>query len=136
MACRSSKLIMKIKSGEARGFNFTIKTNTGMTDVSGNPIYEALDLTNYIVSFQIKKYPYATVEPIINKTITLVQDGAVGWINDPENGKFVVEITSNDLDKLVPEKDYYLILTLINGDTKVIISGEGDQSGIFRVCQS
>jgi len=136
MACKNNRLAMKIKSGEARGFGFTIKTNTGRTDTSGNPIYQALNLTGYTIEFQIKKYPYYTVEPIINKEITDLQDGSVGWITDARNGKFTVQITLDDLSKLIPEKDYYLIITLINGDTRLIISGEGDKSGVFRVCQS
>lgn len=136
MACKNNRLVMKIKSGEARGFGFTIKTNTGRVDTSGQPIYRVLDLTNYTVEFQIKKYPYYTVEPIINKEITELQDGSTGWITDPRNGKFTVQITLDDLEKLIPEKDYYLIITLINGETRLIISGEGDKSGIFRVCQS
>lgn len=139
MACRSNRLVMKIKSGEARGFTFTIKTNSGLNDINGNPEYNALDLTDYTVSFQIKKYPYYTVDPIIDKEITQLQDGTVGWIlyqSGENKGKFIVQITLEDLAKLVPEKDYYLILTLITGDQRIIISGEGDTSGIFRVCQS
>ena len=139
MACRSNRLVMKIKSGEARGFTFTIKTNSGLTDMNGNVIYNVLDLTDYTVSFQIKKYPYYTVDPIIDKEITLLQDGTVGWIleqSGDDKGKFIVQITLEDLTKLIPEKDYYLILTLITGDQRIIISGEGDTSGIFRVCQS
>lgn len=136
MACKSNRLVMKIKSGEARSFGITVKTNTGTFNTKGEPIYRALDLTGYTVNFEIKKYPYFTVEPIISKQITNIEDGAIGWIYDPTNGKFSVQITMNDMEKLVPEKDYYLILTLVNGDTRLIISGEGDTSGIFRVCQS
>lgn len=136
MACKSNRLVMKIKSGEARSFGVTVKTNTGTFNTKGEPIYRALDLTGYTVNFEIKKYPYYTVEPIINKEITELQDGSTGWITDPRNGKFTVQITLDDLAKLIPEKDYYLILTLVNGDTRLIVSGEGDTSGIFRVCQS
>ena len=138
MACRSNRLVMKIKSGEARGFTFTIKTNTGLVQ-DGKPVYRVVDLTDYTVSFQIKKYPYFTVDPIIDKEITFLQDGTIGWILDQsgdDKGKFIVQITMDDMAKLVPEKDYYLILTLQTGDQRIIISGEGDTSGVFRVCQS
>ena len=138
MACRSNRLVMKIKSGEARGFTFTIKTNTGLIQ-DGQPVYRVVDLTDYTVSFQIKKYPYFTVDPIIDKEITSLQDGTIGWILDQsgdDKGKFIVQITMDDMSKLTPEKDYYLILTLQTGDQRIIISGEGDTSGIFRVCQS
>lgn len=138
MACRSNRLVMKIKSGEARGFTFTIKTNTGLIQ-DGQPVYRVVDLTDYTVSFQIKKYPYFTVDPIIDKEITSLQDGTKGWILDQsgdDKGKFIVQITMDDMSRLIPEKDYYLILTLQTGDQRIIISGEGDTSGIFRVCQS
>lgn len=140
MVCQNNRLVIKIKSGEARGIGITIKTNSGTLDpLTNKPIYNALDLSPYTISFQIKKYPYFTVEPIIDKEITMVEDGTVGWILNQagdNKGKFIVQITLEDLAKLTPEKDYYLILTLISGDTRTIISGENEKSGIFRVCKS
>lgn len=136
MACKNNRLVMKIKSGEEKGFNFTIKANAGFNDVNGNPVYNPVDLSDYVVEFQIKKYPYYSVQSIIEKIITLDEQEGIGWINNPTNGNFVVQITLEDLEKLVPEKDYYLIITLVTKDNRIIISGENDKSGIFRVCQS
>jgi hypothetical protein len=136
MACKHKKLIMKIKSGETKGFNFTIKSNSGLLDTDGQPIYNPVDLSQYTIEFQIKKYPYFSVESIIEKTITTAEDNYNGWIYSPTTGQFSIQITQEDMDKLIPEKDYYVILTMVNGDIRTIISGQGDTSGIFRVCQS
>lgn len=135
MACKNNRLVIKIKSGEAKDYGITVKVKSGI-DESGNLVYKPLNLTEYTVDFEIKLYPYFSVEPIIYKHITTLEDGSVGWITDPLNGKFKVQITLEDMQKLIPNKDYYLIVTLLNGEDRIIISGEGDTSGIFRVCQS
>lgn len=136
MACRNKRLIMKIKSGEAKGFSFTIKSNSGLLDTDGQPIYNPVNLTEYTIEFQIKKYPYFTVPSILEKKITTTEDDYNGWIFSPETGQFSIQITLEDMEKLTPETDYYVILTMVNGDVRTIISGQGDTSGIFKVCQS
>lgn len=132
MAFKNNRLVMKIKSGEAKGVGFTIKGKDNNT-------YKPIDLTQYTVEFEIKNYPYFTVEPIIKKVLTLEQDSTVGWILeqvDDNVGRFIVQITLEDMAKLIPEKEYYLIITLVNGSTRVNISGEGEKSGVFIVCKS
>lgn len=129
MTCVHKRLVMKIKSGESRSFGFTIQSRD-------NKIYTPLDISGYTVEFEIKKYPYFTVDPIIKKKITETQDDINGWIYNPTQGKFTVAITLEDQEVLVPEKEYYVIITLINGTTRLIISGEGEHSGIFKVCKS
>ena len=133
MVCNKNRLVMEVKSGEARGFGFTIK----IKDVEGN--YNPMDLSEYNVNFEIKLYPYFSVDPLISKVLTLEQNSYTGQIEDQsgdDKGKFTVEITQDDLEKLVPSQEYYVIITLVNGDTKIIISGEGNTSGIFRFCKS
>lgn len=130
MTCAKNRLVVKIQSGEARSFGFTIKAKNSLDE------YVPMDLTQYIVDFQIKEYPYASVNPIINKEITLDEDTLNGWIYEPTLGKFKVEINQDDMDILIPGKEYYLVITLINGETRIIISGEGDNVGTFMVCNS
>lgn len=139
MVCnnKNNRLLMEVKSGESRGFGFTIKQLSGQ-DEDGNNVYEPMKLTDYQVVFEVKRYPYNSVEPLISKTLTTEVDNYTGWILDQDEypGQFQIQLTADDLDNLVPEQQYYVILTLVNGDTKIIISGEGDTSGILRFCQS
>lgn len=138
MVCsnENNRLLMEVKSGESRGFGFTIKQLTGTQDDS--PVYDPMNLSDYNVVFEVKKYPYNSVDALISKTLTTEVDNYTGWILDQDEypGQFQIQLTEIDLDNLVPEQQYYVILTLVNGDTKIIISGEGDTSGILRFCQS
>ena len=136
MACYKNRLVIKIKSGEVRPVGFTIKSKKV---VLGNVEYIPVDLTNYSVDFEVKLYPYNSVEPIIKKSITTIQDSSTGWIYEQTGediGRFFVQITEEDMNKLIPEKEYSVIVTLINGTNRIIISGEGDSSGILEVCKS
>lgn len=135
MACTNNKLVVKIQSGEVRSFGFTVKNKSELQQPDGS-YYTPMDLTEYLVDFQIKEYPYASVTPIIHKVLDLEEDSDNGWIYDPTKGKFEVVITLDDMDILIPGKEYNLVITLINGDTRIIISGEGDNVGIFMVCNS
>ena len=135
MSCTNDRLVMEVKSGEARNFGFTIEQKYGQ-DLSGNPVYVPMDLTDYTVNFEIKRYPYFSVEPLISKTITTADDEYNGSIYNATDGQFKVNITLADLETLVPSQEYYVIITLLNGDTRIIISGEGNTSGVFRFCKS
>lgn len=130
MACTNNRLVVKIQSGETRSFGFTIKNKDSLDD------YVPMDLTQYEVIFQIKEYPYASVKPIIEKVLDLEEDTEQGYIYEPTEGRFQVVITLDDMDILIPGKEYYLVITLVNGDTRIIISGEGDNVGMFMVCNS
>ena len=135
MTYSNNRLVMEVKSGEARSFGFTIEQK-GATDLYGNVTYDPIDLTNYTVEFDIKPYPYFSVAPLISKRVTTTPDEYNGTIYNPTQGQFKVNITLEDLGQLVPSQDYYAIITLVNGDTRMIISGEGNTSGIFRFCKS
>lgn len=135
MVCSKNRLVMEVKSGEARGFGFTIKNKSEILQPDGT-YYTPMDLTNYTVQFQVKKYPYFSVQSIIDKIVTTEEDMENGWIYNPEGGQFKVELTLEDLNKLIPSQDYYVIITLLNGNQRIIISGEGDKSGILRFCKS
>ena len=122
MLCNSNRLVVEVKQGESRSFGFTIKQK-------GEP----MDLTNYTVTVQIKKSPYFKVKPLIEKRVTTTLTGD-GRIYDAELGKFKITFTKTDTTELPPD-DYYLIIFLENGPTKIIISGEGNKSGILRFCK-
>ena len=122
MLCNSNRLVLEVKQGESRSFGFTIKQK-------GEP----MDLTDYSVTVQVKKSPYFKVKPLIEKRVTteLTDDGR---IYDAEQGRFKITFTEVDTTELSPD-DYYLIIFLDNGPTKIIISGEGNKSGILRFCK-
>ena len=122
MLCNSNRLVVEVKQGEARSFGFTIKHNK-----------EPMDLADYQVVVQIKKSPYFKVKPLIEKRVTteLSDDGR---IYDAALGQFKITFSEADTTILPPD-DYYLIIFLENGPTKIIISGEGNNSGILRFCK-
>lgn len=122
MLCNSNRLVLEVKQGESRSFGFTIKQK-------GEP----MNLTDYTVTVQVKKSPYFKVKSLIEKRVTteLSDDGQ---IYGAELGQFKITFTESDTTKLPPD-DYYLIIFLENGPTKIIISGEGNKSGILRFCK-
>ena len=122
MLCNSNRLVVEVKQGEARSFGFTIKQK-------GEP----MDLTDYTVTVQVKKSPYFKVKSLIEKRVTTTLTGD-GRIYDAEQGQFKITFTESDTTELPPD-DYYLIIFLENGPTKIIISGEGNKSGILRFCK-
>lgn len=122
MLCNSNRLVVEVKQGEARSFGFTIKQK-------GEP----MDLTNYHVVVQVKKSPYFKVKPLIEKRVT-TEPSEDGRIYDAEIGQFKVTFTELETSSL-PPNDYFLIIYLVNGPTKIIISGEGNTSGILRFCK-
>lgn len=134
MDCCDNRLVIELKSGEARAFNITIQGKTGGF-IDGEPQYKGFDLNNYTLELDIKDYPNFKVKPIIHKDITTKNiDGS--YISDANKGKVVINFSLEDLEKLPDIKDYYLILTLVSGTQRIIISGEGDNSGVLRYCKS
>lgn len=124
MVCQDARLVLEIKQGESRGFGFTIEQDN-----------QPMNLTGFTVLFEVKRSPYFVLPAIITKTITETSsDIDTGRISYPLEGKFKVIITEDETIKYNPA-DYFLIITLIDQDTKIIISGEGDTSGIFRICK-
>lgn len=120
----SQRLLLEIKQGTSRTYGFTIKQG-------GNP----MDLTKYTVIFEVKPAPYYTVPDLIYKELTTTSDDrVVGNIYNPTEGQFKVTFNIEDYIKL-PPNDYYLVVTLVEGTTRIIISGEGQASGIFRICK-
>lgn len=107
---------LKVKQGEEKSVGFTIKQNG-----------EAMDLTDYIVHFHVKKTPVATSKPIVDKYITTSTFDSIyninglkvqipsdineaGQITDATNGIFQVHL--NEEDTSYPTGDYYLIISL------------------------
>ena len=122
MLCNSNRLVLEVKQSEARSFGFTIKQKD-----------EPMDLSDYTVIVQVKKSPYFKVKTLIEKRVTTeLTDN--GRIYDAEQGQFKITFTEVDTTELPPD-DYYLIIFLENGPTKIIISGEGNKSGILRFCK-
>lgn len=92
------------------------------------------DLTGLEVHFQVKIAPYFNLPSLIDKIISETSSEVdVGLISYPTEGKFKVQITEQEA--LRNPYDYALIITVVDKDTKYIISGEGNTSGIFRVCK-
>lgn len=121
--CNDERLELVIKQGEQRSYSFTIK------DKSGNPV----DLSSSTIEVQVKNYPLYKVNSIFTMPLNR-ESSENGQITDPTNGKFVLTITEEQSSSLVP-KEYYLIITMITGTNRVIISGEGQASGVLVVCK-
>lgn len=120
--CNKDRVELLIKQGEQRSYIFNI-TNADTTP---------LDLSGKEILVEIKKYPLYKVKPLIEITLSNINNGN-GYINDPTNGQFTLTLTENE-SSLNPA-EYYLIITMISGSEKIIISGEGDLSGILKICR-
>jgi hypothetical protein len=128
-----NRLVVEIKQGEARGFGFTIQQKVFNTETQEYEL-KPFDLTGMEVHFQVKIAPYFNLPSLIDKIISETSsEVAVGLISYPTEGKFKVQITEQEA--LRNPYDYALIITVVDKDTKYIISGEGNTSGIFRVCK-
>lgn len=134
MSCGNNRLIVEMKQGESRSFAFTLKNKTG-SYTNDKPDYEPYNLNDCIIEFDIKEYPFESVTPIIHKVLTTndVSDSYI--LQPPENGKFVVNMLATDTIGLSPDKEYSLVITLVNGDTRIIISADDNNSGVFRFCK-
>lgn len=141
MECCNNRLVIELQSGEIRNYGMTIETQVGNTGV-----YKPMNLSQYTIEVDIKKYPYASVESLIHKELIESEAGLYdSYIlpqvssSNPDTdtiGKFVIGFTLDDISLLEPNKDYYIIITLVNGEQRIIISGEGDNVGILRLCNS
>ena len=123
MSCPNlDELVLEVKQGEARGFNFTINQD-------GTPF----DLTGWTVNVQIKNAPYYSIPPMVEKIITETSDlNTAGRIMSPTEGQFTLQI--NQEDALYPPFDYYLTIFLTDGTQNINISGDGNYNAIYRVC--
>lgn len=118
----SNELVLQVRQGESRGFEFTIKTD-------GEPF----DLTDWTINFNVKEAPYESLKPLISKVITTTSDtNTNGIIDNPTGGQFNVTISQEDT--LLPPYDYYLVITMTNETQIINISGDGNEKAVFRVC--
>lgn len=136
MSCNNGKhLVLEVNQGYPRGYSFTINQIHYTLDEDGNEIgvIEPLDLTGYTIEFRVKEAPYYKLKSLISKDITTTEDLTQGWISEPTEGKFQVQLTKEDTLKL-PPKDYALCVYIKDKDTFTNISGDGNKFAIFRVC--
>ena len=119
----NKELVLEVKQGEQRAYGFTIKQDT-----------LPMDLTNWTVNFEVKEAPYEAIKPLIAKIVSTTSDEATqGIIYNPTGGQFKVNILAEET--LLPPYDYYLIVTLTDGQQIINISGDGNTKSIFRVCR-
>lgn len=135
MVCSNhNRLVLEINQGCPRGFEFTLLEK--IYD-SGEDTYKEVpfDLTGRTIEVQVKMAPYIKLPALISKTITQDSDSdLVGLISEPTEGKFVMQFTKEDVDKL-PPNDYALIVLLVDSEqSKYHLSGDGNNYAIFRVC--
>lgn len=121
-SCNDDRVELLIKQGEQRSYIFNI----------ANADTTPLDLSGKEILVEIKKYPLYKVKALVEITLSNIDNGN-GYINDPTNGQFTLTLTENE-SSLNPA-EYYLIITMISGSERIIISGEGDLSGILKVCR-
>lgn len=136
MTCNNNEhLVLEINQGCPRGYSFTINQQTRGINEDGNEIIviEPLDLTGYTIEFRVKEAPYYKLPSLISKDITENEVPTVGFIEEPTEGKFQVQLTMEDTLKL-PPRDYALCVYLKDKDTFTNISGDGNRFAIFRVC--
>lgn len=120
--CNKDKIELLVKQGTTQSFKLIIR------DKEGNPV----DLLGCVIAVDIKKYPLLKVESLYSSSLTTVYTPD-GYISDQSNGEVTVTINENITNNFNPGI-YYMVIQLIRGDEKVIISGEGTQSGILRIC--
>lgn len=130
MVC-NNKLVLEINQGCPRGFGFTLNQRVCNLE-TGEYDIKPLDLTGLTIVFQVKAAPYYALKALIDKEIT-ENESVDGYINNPQEGKFIVNITQEDSIKL-PPKEYALMILLKDGDTTTHLSGDGNCYAIYRVC--
>lgn len=137
MTCNNGKhLVLEINQGCPRGYGFTINQQyTTIDPDTGDEIIviEPLDLTGKTIEFRVKQAPYYKLPSLISKDITTAEVPTVGFIEEPTEGKFQVQLTLEDTLKL-PPNDYALCVYIKDKDTFTNISGDGNTFAIFRVC--
>lgn len=121
--CNKDRIELLVKQGTSQSYNFTVRGKDGTP----------LDLTDYVIQVDIKKYPLAKVQSLISNTITVDSTDA-GQITNVNGGQFTIRITEDMSTSLNPDT-YYIQVMLVNQDNRIIISGEGDKSGVLRICR-
>ena len=121
--CNKDRLELLVKQGTSQSYNFTVRASDGTP----------LDLSDYIIKVQIKKYPLAKVSPLIEWDIT-IDSTEYGQITSVDEGKFYIHLTEDLTTSLNPDT-YYLVVMLVNQNNQIVISGEGDKSGVLRICK-
>lgn len=127
------RLVMEINQGEDRAFGFTIYTRY-CNQETGQDVSEPYDLTGKTIVFQIKKAPYYAIPALIEKEITETSDEySIGNIYNPTGGQFKIQVVQEET--LYPPDDYYAIIRCKDQTQEFAIAGEGNKSGIFRICK-
>lgn len=132
MVCNSDRLVLEINQGCPRGFGFTLKQKVWNNDTNEYNMVP-VDLTGLTINVQVKMAPYVTLPALIEKNITEVEDLTQGQITDATNGKFKLQITQEDSVKLNPG-EYALVINMVDKDTLIHLSGDGNNYAIYRVC--
>lgn len=121
MECGNERLLFEVKQGEQREFSFTL--------LEGD---KPLNLTGYAIDFEVRLMPNVNVEPLFVKHIDVLQD-VDGVIDEPLLGKFTIQIYQSDINTL-PPMDCYVSMYLVDGDTRICISGDGSNFSVMRIC--
>lgn len=132
MVCNSNRLVLEINQGCPRGFGFTLKQKVWNNDTNEYNMVP-VDLTGLTINVQVKMAPYVTLPALIEKNITEVEDLTQGQITDATNGKFKLQITQEESVKLNPG-EYALVINMVDKDTQIHLSGDGNNYAIYRVC--
>lgn len=132
MVCNSNRLVLEINQGCPRGFGFTLKQKVWNNDTNEYNMVP-VDLTGLTINVQVKMAPYVTLPALIEKNITEVEDLTQGQITDATNGKFKLQITQEESVKLNPG-EYALVINMVDKDTLIHLSGDGNNYAIYRVC--
>ena len=119
----ANELLLPVKQGEELNIGFTIKAGDA-----------PLDLSDYIVKFQVKEVPLEASEPLIDKTISLTsymnEDGLITY---PDQGQVVVHLKKSDTS--LPTGDYSLIIALQKDNYYDIISSRCYNKATYRICE-
>lgn len=116
--CKCQPILnMKIKKGESLGFVFNLKQDE-----------QPVNLTNASILFQVRE----TLEDkgifVINKEITENTSlNTIGQIINPEEGQFVIKVTSSDTASLTSLRPYYAaIYYVVGGEARCISANSND----------
>lgn len=120
--CNKDRIELIVKQGTSQSYSLTIR------QPDGTPV----NLGSYSVEVDIKKYPLLKVKSLVSYTLDTVSSPN-GYIVEPENGKIIFRVSEELSSSLNPDT-YYLIVQLVNPNNRIIISGEGDRTGILKIC--
>lgn len=126
------RLVLQVNQGCPRGFGFTLQQKVYDSETDAYDIVP-VDITGLTIHVQVKKAPYTKLPALIDKKITEDSEPEVGEITDPVDGKFTLQITKEESEKLIPG-EYALVIDMVDQDTYTHLSGEGNNYAIYRVC--